>query len=298
MPYPKLPVAAPGEVLLVCTCYEEGKARWGDVFQTLDGRRDGDIIVLEGGEVRLRPVEHPRWNFLHGGNFPALVEERPAPAVVLLADIPVAYGGSPLLAVDLKDVPGRGVRIKPGDLGRVLGDLRDGSVRFDELVSGMDTFGIYRGDHGAPAITTPTAVVRTGFPSLPATRVTLLVRTDFGDDQRWCDLLEALAELNDPGPAAVARREGLLIVDLPATVVDDRAFEHLQPGQVPALVPSDEHAVMVALADAVTFADPAHPLLVVDLYDTPGQAARIPLEEAGSMAANLELANADFAGFV
>ncbi|WP_433143583.1 DUF6924 domain-containing protein [Actinomadura nitritigenes] len=66
----------------------------------------------------------------------------------------------------------------------------------------------------------------------------------------------------------------------------------------PATRAPDVHTTMVALADAEALADPARPLLVADLYDTPGQVARVPLDEAGSMAADLEIANMDFADLV
>lgn len=81
---------------------------------------------------------------------------------------------------------------------------------------------------------------------------------------------------------------------LTSLVVDDRAFESLQPGQTPALVPLGTQFTMVALADAVTMADPARPLLVVDLYDTPGHAIRVPLNVVRAMACNLEISNMDF----
>jgi hypothetical protein len=202
-----------------------------------------------------------------------------------------------VLLVDLQDIPGRGVRVEADELGRVLTELLGGSLRFDELVRGMDRFGTYHGDGGAPATPTPTTVVRASFPQLPASETTLLVRTDFTDDQGWRALMGALGESDENGrlPESEASYDH---IDLSAFVVDDRAFEHLQAGQVPALVPPDEHTTMVALADAASMADPAHLLLVVDLYDTPGQAARIPLAEAGSMAVNLEIANMDFADFV
>src|SRR5262249_25561495 len=135
------------------------------------------------------------------------------------------------------------------------------------------------------------------YPRLPADKTTLLVRTDFTDDEGWRAFVYALGESDEDGRLPT-REELYDEIGLTALIVDDRAFEHLQPGQIPALVPPDEHTTMVALADAATMADPAHPLLVVDLYDTPGQAARIPLAEAGSMAANLEIANLDFADFV
>ncbi|GAA4639699.1 hypothetical protein GCM10023196_102370 [Actinoallomurus vinaceus] len=298
MPYPKLPAPAPGEVLLICTCYEEDKARWGEVLGALRGRQDGDAVVLDDGGVRLRLAEDPGWDYLQGGNLPALVPEgSAAPPIAAVVDIPVVYGGAAVLLVDLREIPGRGVRVPGDDLGRVLAALLGGSLRFDELVHGMDRFGVYQGDGWAPAIPTPTTVVRASFPRLPATEMTLLVRTDFTDDRAWRALVDALGEPDEDGGFSAG--EGLSDrVELSAVVVDDREFEHLQPGQVPALVPPGEHTTMVALADAATMADPAHPVLVVDLYDTPGQVTRIPLAEAGSMAANLEISNMDFADFV
>ncbi|MDX3225971.1 DUF6924 domain-containing protein [Streptomyces sp. ME19-01-6] len=298
MPYPKLPEPEPGEVLLICACYEEGRAQWDGVLRALGGRRDGQVVALGDGGVRLRLAEHPEWDYVHGGNFPALVEEGgAAPPVAVVVDIRAVYGGDAVLLVDLRDIPGRGARVPTDGLGPVLADLLVGSLRFDGLVRGMDRFGIYQGDGGTPAVLTPTTVVRASFPPLPATETTLLVRTDFTDDRGWRALVDALGK-PDEGSGGPTGEEFYEDVELSALVVDDRRFEHLQPGQIPAVVPPDEHTTMVALADAVTLADPAHPLFVVDLYDTPGQAARIPLAEAASMAVNLEIANMDFADFV
>ena len=64
MPIPALPQPAPGEVLLVCTCYDDGKALWGEVLDGIGGGRDGDVLVLADGAVRLRPVENAAWDFL------------------------------------------------------------------------------------------------------------------------------------------------------------------------------------------------------------------------------------------
>jgi hypothetical protein len=300
MPIPKLPVPAPGEMLLVCTSYEEdtGTAEWGEVLRDIGGRPDGGAIVLDDGGVRLRPTEHPRWDYLQGGHFPALVQEAsPAPPIALLADIAAVYGGGTVLLLDLRDVPGRGVRVLTDGLGRLLAQLLGGSLRFDELVRGMDRFGIYQGDSGAPAVPTPTEVVRTAFPRLPGIEGTLLVRTDFTDDVGWQALRKALGEPAEDVELSTGH-ELYEETELHALVVNDRRFEHLQPGQVPALVPPHEHTTMVALANAASMADPSHPLLVVDLYDTPGQVARVPLAEAGSMAVNLQIANTDFGDWV
>jgi hypothetical protein len=85
---------------------------------------------------------------------------------------------------------------------------------------------------------------------------------------------------------------------LEALAVDDRDFEGLMPGQVPALVAPGEHTTLVALADTRTFAHPSRPLTVVDLYDTPGQSAVLACRKVGSMACNLEIGNMDFHEFV
>jgi hypothetical protein len=293
---PMLPIPATGEVLLIATCYEDDSALWNEVLDSLGGCREGDALVLGDGRVRLRPLENPRWAELRGGNFPALAPAESGAPVVALADIDAVYGGSGVLLVDLREVPGRGVRILPDSLERVLAGLLAGSVRFDELVLGMDRFGIYEGDCGEQATPTPTAVIRTSFPGLPACESTLLVRTDFSDPEGWLALLLGLggADEDDNTGASFYPDDP---ADLHALVVEDRAFESLQPGQVPALVPPGPDTTMVALADATTMADPARPLLVVDIYGTPGQAVRIPAAEAGSMAINLQISNMDFGDF-
>lgn len=297
MPYPQLPVPERDEVLLISTCYEDGGTEWDEALRALAGRWDEEVVAVENCRARLRPVENAQWDSLHGGNLPGLLPEgSPAPPVVAVVDIPVVYGGGDVLLVDLRDIPGRGVRVPSDGIGPVLENLMSGSLRFDELVRGMDRLGVYQGDGGV-GVTTPTTVLRTSFPRLPVSDSTLLVRTDFGDDRSWRGITDSLGEPDEgdrlPTGDAFYEKWGL-----GALVVDDREFAHLQPGQVPALVRPDGHTTMVALADATTMEDPAHPLFVVDLYDTPGQAARVPLAEVGSMAINLEIANTEFASFV
>lgn len=299
MSYPMLPPTQPGEVLLIATVYEDARAKWDNVPESLGGRWDGEEFVLPGESgIRLRGAEHPRWNGLPGGGFAALVPEGSQAPVVALADITVIYGAGPVLLIDLREVPGRGVRVPAGELARVLNGLGEGTIRFDELVHEMDVTGSYRGDCWPPSSPTPTAVVRSGFPSFPAGQdgeVTLLVRTDFGHPAGWRALLDELGGVDEDSMTAldfdrIERQEP----SLTSLVLDDRAFESLQPGQVPALVVHGTEFTMVALADEVTMADPAHPLLVVDLWDTPGQAIRVPLNVVGSMACNLEISNMDF----
>lgn len=301
MAFPTLPQPAPGEVLLVSTCFRDGAPLWGGLLNEIRGRREGDVLVVDG-DVRLRLVAGPAWNSLHGGNVPAVVPGGgPAQQVAVLADISVAYGGDGPLLIDLADAPGRGVRVPPARLGEVLTAVTSGALTFDHLVREMDVFGMYQGDGGRPAFPAPTAPPRRAFPALPATDAALLVRTCFDDEDGWRALLADLDGVDEQGWVGADLDPDEIDVEnypLTARVVDDRAFEDLQPGQVPALVPPEEHTTLVALADAKTFAEAGRPLTVVDLYDTPGQPAVLPRDKVGSLACNLEIANMDFHEFV
>ncbi|MEU8975392.1 hypothetical protein AB0D11_40310 [Streptomyces monashensis] len=302
MSFPELPQPAPGEVLLVCTCYGDGRALWGGLLGEIGARREDDGLVLGDDGVRLRTVEDRGWDYLHGGNVPALVPYGSrVPPVAVLADIPVVYGGDGPLLVDLAAIPGRGVRVPPARLGEILAALLDGSLAFDDLVRDMDRYGMYQGDGGRPAYPAPAMPPRRSFPSLPSTAAALLVRTCFDDEDGWRALVDELGGADAEGWVGADLDPDEIDVEhypLTALVVDDRVFESLQPGQVPALVPPGEHTTLVALADARTLSERGRPLTVVDLYDTPGQPAVLPCREVGSMACNLEIANMDFYEFV
>ncbi|MFI9597517.1 DUF6924 domain-containing protein [Nonomuraea sp. NPDC052265] len=296
MSFPERPQPETGEVLLLRTCYEGDTEQWGGLLDEIGGRREGDVLVV-GDRVRLRPIEDSRWDSLRGGNVPALVAD--GGPVAVLVDLPAVYGDGPLL-VDLAATPGRGVRGPSARLGEILAALLDGTLEFDHLVRDMDVYGMYQGDGGRPAFPTPAAVPYRSFPALPTGE--LLVRTCFDDEEGWRDLLDELGGADEQGWVGADLDPDDIDVDhypLTASVVDDRAFEGLLPGQVPALVPpGTDNPTLVVLADARTFAEPGRPLTVVDLYDTPGHVAVLPCRMVGSMAANLEIANMDFHEFV
>ncbi|MFI0897431.1 DUF6924 domain-containing protein [Streptomyces sp. NPDC020983] len=302
MSLPRLPQTAPGEVLFLATCYEDGAALWGGLPEAVGGRTEGGVLVLGEGGVRLRPAEDGRWEHLLGGNVPALVPAGgPGVPVAVLADIPAVYGGDGPLLVDLAVTPGRGVRVAAARLGGILAALLDGTLAFGDLVGGMDVCGMYQGDAGRPAFPAPTVPSPRSFPALPAAGGPLLVRTSFDDEEGWRALLDELGGADADGRVGADRDPVGTGPDHDppaALVVDDRAFEGLTPGHVPALVPPGDHTELVALADARTFADPGRPLTAVDLYDTPGHAAVLPCGMLGSLACNLAIANMDFHEFV
>ncbi|MER6508643.1 hypothetical protein ABT158_17605 [Nonomuraea sp. NPDC001636] len=296
MSFPELPQPEPGEVLLLRVCFDDDTERWDGLPDEIGGRREGDVLVLGDG-VRLRPIEDIRWESLRGGNVPALVTD--GGPVAVLVDLPAVYGDG-LLLVDLAATPGRGVRVPSARLGEILTALLDGTLEFDHLVRDMDVYGIYQGDGGRPAFPTPAAVPHRSFPALPTG--VLLVRTCFDDEEGWHALLTELGGADQEGWIGADLDLDEIDVDhypLTASVLDDRAFDGLLPGQVPALVPpGTDDLTLVILADARTFAEPGRPLTVVDLYDAPGQIAVLPCRMVGSMAANLEIANMDFHEFV
>ncbi|MFW6723586.1 DUF6924 domain-containing protein [Streptomyces sp. MAR4 CNY-716] len=298
MPCPELPRTTSGEVLMVCAYYEHGEPSWGGLLTPAGG---GTALVPDDSPVRLRPVADPGWDHLRGGNVPALLPGGGSAApVAVLVDIAAVYGGEPLL-VDLAAIPGRGVRVAKERLGEVLAALFDGALVFDDLIRDTDLRGTYRGDAGRRAFPVPTTQPQRDFPALPATEGTLLVRTWFEDDDGWRALLDELGGTDEEGWVGADIDPDDIDVDrypLTALVVDDPAYAGLPPGSVPALVPPEEHTVLVALADAGTFAGADRPLAAVDLHDTPGNVAVLPWHVAGSMVCNLEIANMDFRDFV
>ncbi|RSN52208.1 DUF6924 domain-containing protein [Actinomadura sp. WAC 06369] len=302
MSFPELPPAADGEVLLVSSCYAGEEAQWGGVLGEVAGCRHGDVLVLGSGEVRLRLVANTGWGLLYGGNLPALVPaEGAASPVVVLVDDRMVYGGGGPLLVDLALIPGRAVRVRSDSLREVLAAMLDGALTFDDLVRDMDTSGVYQGGDGRPAFPAPVWKPHRNFPGLASTAEALLVRTSFEDEDGWQALLAEFGGIDEDGwVGADLAPSDFDVEDYPlaALVVDDRTFEGLHPGQVPALVPPGNPPTLVALADTRTFTDSGRPLTVVDLYDTPGQLAVLPWHRVGSMACNLQIANMDFHDYV
>lgn len=78
----------------------------------------------------------------------------------------------------------------------------------------------------------------------------LLIRTDFSDDARWSDTVEAATQPTDEGFLA-----GL-------TVVDDAEFDRLTLGELAVIIGSPP-PYYVFLADAATITDPEHAIASV-----------------------------------
>ncbi|MFG2781360.1 DUF6924 domain-containing protein [Streptomyces prunicolor] len=309
MALPGIPQLAPGEIPWVCAYYEDGEARWDRQLDAFRDWRDSDVVDLALDGVRLRTVENPEWSRLRAGNMPALLPVGGSvPPVAVMADVAAAYGGGPLL-VDLKGIPGRGVRVLGDWLGGIVAALLGGGLDFDDLVRGMDRHGMYQGDGGKPTFPTPTASAYRSFPALPPCEEALLVRAAFDDDEGWRALLDEFGGVDAQGridAGAQTNSDNMDAFPLQARAVDDQRYEGLCPGQVPALVPPAnpsagegvEGSSLVLLADARTFAEPGGPLTVVDLFETPGMSTVVPRRKVAEMVGNLEIRNLDFGDFV
>jgi hypothetical protein len=115
----------------------------------------------------------------------------------------------------------------------------------------------------------------------PEINESLLVRTDFSDDDAWESLRERLDEVE-------------------LRYVDDPAFDGLTAAGLASLTRDrgEDELTYAFIADNVTMTDPEQSVLVVDLYDEPGRSLRVAPVEVLEVHANLSLANVDFDEFV
>lgn len=123
---------------------------------------------------------------------------------------------------------------------------------------------------------------------LPDSTHALVLRTDFSDTAAWEAVRSAVREpVRDPAGTFQAYVE----------FVSDAEYNDLAPEQVLSIIPSGLHASFIFLVDHVTLSHPEDPILVVDLYDQPGQSFRVIPTEMWAVENNLSIANLDFDEF-
>ena len=119
---------------------------------------------------------------------------------------------------------------------------------------------------------------------LPKSDNSLMLRTDFSDDAAWAALCDAVQ---------VPSKEGFLAR---LECISDPAYDGLTVEQPIALSPKGdergEHS-FAFIADRATLSNPEQPVLVVDLYDEPGQTFRVIPREMWGVENNLSIANMD-----
>jgi hypothetical protein len=120
---------------------------------------------------------------------------------------------------------------------------------------------------------------------LPSSEDSLLVRTNFADDDAWGRARSAALAENGDGFRAYVR------------VVDERAWEGAQWEQVRgAAIASREHAAVLFIVDRLALAS-EHPILVLDLSGESRPPFRCIARELWSVDNNLNIANMDWDEF-
>lgn len=118
---------------------------------------------------------------------------------------------------------------------------------------------------------------------LPDSRDSLVIRTDFSDDETWKKVCAALAAQ---------------VGDFRAYVefIDDREYDGATVEEIVAARPIGGVA-FVFLADRETMVNPEHPALVVELRDGSGRTFRVVPGEMWGVENNLSICNMDWEDF-
>ncbi|MFT7841842.1 hypothetical protein Q5530_37380 [Saccharothrix sp. BKS2] len=111
---------------------------------------------------------------------------------------------------------------------------------------------------------------------------TLLVRTDFSDEDTWHALLEIVTDPWVEGSSANLR------------VLDDPAYRDAPAEQLTADAPEWS---MVFIADREALTHPEHPLLVVHTTDEGRERLRVVPRELWSVENNISISNMDWEDF-
>lgn len=123
-------------------------------------------------------------------------------------------------------------------------------------------------------------------PKLPEYDYSLVIRTDFSDDEAWEELCRAIREPQTPYQFQAS-----------VEFISDETCSGLTPDAIASVLPAGSQRPFVFLVDAQAIAQPDHPVLVVDLEECNGRTFRVVPAQAWSVENNLRLANMDFSEF-
>lgn len=119
----------------------------------------------------------------------------------------------------------------------------------------------------------------------PEDLTSLVLRTDFGDDEAWEAVQMAITSSYEYSCATFVSDPVYAGVDVQTLIDADSSAQE------------DDKVTYLLLADAITMTDGEHRLLAVDLLDEPGRNFRIAPPWFADVSANLCIANLDFDEF-
>jgi hypothetical protein len=119
---------------------------------------------------------------------------------------------------------------------------------------------------------------------LPDSQNSLVVRADFSDDAAW---------------NLVCRQIEAPVGDFRAYVsfLSDPDFGGLTTDELTALAQRGTYRSFLFVVDGESLRNPEHPILVLDLVETPGRAFRVVPSEMWGVENNLSISNMDFSDF-
>ncbi len=140
---------------------------------------------------------------------------------------------------------------------------------------------------------------------LPRAEQTLLLRTDFSNENVWREICSAVRV---PAPE-IQEASGMFAAAIEATVqwlgksetsvhiVDDPDYRDATTEQLLELLGDGYNPILMFVVDGIAMSHPDHPILVVDLCGEPGRTFRTVPSQIFWIESNLSIANMDWEDF-
>lgn len=122
--------------------------------------------------------------------------------------------------------------------------------------------------------------------TFPHTENTLVLRTDFSNQAAWDKICQR-----------IRKPVGWLRFRANIEFLNDPVYDGISLEQLLAQLPKNYNHSFIILADQTAIQSAEHPLLVVELYDHPGNSFRAIARAVQGIENNLSIANMDFEEF-
>jgi hypothetical protein len=119
--------------------------------------------------------------------------------------------------------------------------------------------------------------------SIPKTDKALLIRTDYSNEEYWRSLNE------------IVQNPGNYFTEV--EIVNNKKLESANLEEIMALVQNATKHTFMFIVDSIAINHPEKPILVVDLFTSPGQSFRIVASKLWLVINNLSIANLGFEDF-
>ena len=119
---------------------------------------------------------------------------------------------------------------------------------------------------------------------IPETEDSLVLRTDFSNDELWEEVCKAIEK-----PDGISRAY--------VEFLSNSQYENLNIEQLLSLIGEESNHTFLFIVDKKTLSLPEFPILCIDLFEEPGRSFRVIPSAMISVQNNLSIANMDFEEF-